>query len=612
MTTTRSARSSASDPATDYALDVVEGIIPAGPSIRAACQRHLKDLATGKRRGLRWDPQAAQRVFDYFHEVLTVEVGGEVRPFDLLPFQCFIVGSIFGWKRRTGVRRFRKAYAEIGKGSGKSPLAAGIGLYMQTADGELSAEVYAAGAKRDQSMIIFEDVVKMVDRSLRLKRAIRQLGNAIVYELRHKRSGSTFKPLAKDKKKSGRRVSCALVDELHEHQDRYTVDMLQDGFKGRTQPLMLVTTNSGHDRDSICFEWHTHAVAVAAGLREDDELFAFVCDLDPGDDPLEDESCWPKTNPGLGHIIFEDYLRSQVHTARTIPGRENAIRRLNFCEWTDSDVGWVTRQSWTAVEEDFGPYVHGRLQENFLGPTETEMGAQCFIGLDLSFVHDLTAMALAFPDGDDLLCWVEYFTPAESAREREEKTQKPYPLWIQTGLAHGSPGKVIRMESLATRLAEVQARYDVEWVAYDRYRHKELDRDLAALNVKLPMIEHPQGFRRGGLLKGVKDKHGRLLKGQDGKELENPLWMPGSVQALESRILESRIRIQPSAITRTQVSSVVLRQDPAGTANHIFDKAKATWHIDGIAALAMAVGAAEMRLPSRDLRAFLNNPVVAR
>lgn len=609
---TKSARNSASDPATDYALDVREGLVVAGPSIRAACERHLRDLETGAKRGLQWDPAAAQRVFEYFHQVLTVEVGGEVVPFDLLPFQQFVVGSIFGWKRRTGQRRFRRAYFEGGKGSGKSPLAAGIGCYMMTSDGELSAEVYAAGAKREQSMIIFEDVVKMVQRSKRLRRAVRELGNNIVYELRHKRSGSVFKPLARDKKKSGRRVSCALVDELHEHQDRYTVDMLQDGFKGRTQPLMLVTTNSGHDRESICYEWHTHALAVVQGLKDDDELFAYVCDLDPGDDPLEDEGCWAKTNPGLGATITWDYLRSQVLNARSIPGRENEIRRLNFCEWTDASEGWITRQSWTACEEELGFYRGGRLVEDQFGPTETDSGAQCFVALDLSFVHDLTAMALVFPDGDELLAWVEYFTPAESARERENKTGKAYPLWIKEGLVHPSPGKVIRMEHLAARLAEVQARYDVEWVAYDRYRHKELDRDLASLNVVLPMIEHPQGFRRAGLLRGVKDKHGNVVKGPDGKELENPLWMPGSVQQLESRIMEERIRIQPSAITRGQVSAVVVRQDPAGTANRIFDKAKATWHIDGIAALAMAVGAAEMRLPVRNLRGFLDKPVIAR
>ena len=44
----------------------------------------------------------------------------------------------------------------------------------------------------------------------------------------------------------------------------------------------------------------------------------------------------------------------------------------------------------------------------------------------------------------------------------------------------------------------------------------------------------------------------------------------------------------------------------------MFDKKKAVGRIDGIVALAMAVGAAEMRLPRLDLSGFLNNPVVVR
>ena len=127
--------------------------------------------------------------------------------------------------------------------------------------------------------------------------------------------------------------------------------------------------------------------------------------------------------------------------------------------------------------------------------------------------------------------------------------------------------------------------------------------------VYAPWIEHPQGFRRGGQLL---DRQGRPVKGPDGKPLENPLWMPDSINQLEARIIENNIVVQPSEVTRWQVSSVAIRQDPAGTGNRVFDKKKAVGRIDGIVALAMAVGAAEMRLPRLDLSGFLNNPVVVR
>ena len=58
-----------------------------------------------------------------FSDCLTLEGGV---PFDLQPFQAFIVGSCFGWYLK-GWRRFRTAYVETGKGR-KTPLAAGIGF----------------------------------------------------------------------------------------------------------------------------------------------------------------------------------------------------------------------------------------------------------------------------------------------------------------------------------------------------------------------------------------------------------------------------------------------------------------------------------------------------
>ncbi|OOV68208.1 hypothetical protein B1742_25785, partial [Enterobacter kobei] len=57
---TRSTSSSV-DPATQYAMDVTEGNVIAGPDIRHACNRHLRDLKDGKNRGLAWNEDAITR-----------------------------------------------------------------------------------------------------------------------------------------------------------------------------------------------------------------------------------------------------------------------------------------------------------------------------------------------------------------------------------------------------------------------------------------------------------------------------------------------------------------------------------------------------------------------
>ena len=117
---------------TQYAQDVIEGKIVTGKAVRAACQRHLNDL---NRSDLIFDEDACNKAIGFFEVVLRLNGGEhEGRPFILLGWQAFIIGSLFGWKTEDGYRRFRVAFIETAKGSGKTPLAAGVGAFRVLGD----------------------------------------------------------------------------------------------------------------------------------------------------------------------------------------------------------------------------------------------------------------------------------------------------------------------------------------------------------------------------------------------------------------------------------------------------------------------------------------------
>ena len=138
-------RSSSDDAVTEYAQSVVDGVRTAGPHVRAQCARHLKDLKDGKKRGLVWNLDESNKAQRFYSNVLKLNGGDyEGKPFDLLPWQKFVIGSLFGWQGSDGYRRFRVAYVETAKGSGKSPLAAGVGMKGLVADNEPRAEIYSA------------------------------------------------------------------------------------------------------------------------------------------------------------------------------------------------------------------------------------------------------------------------------------------------------------------------------------------------------------------------------------------------------------------------------------------------------------------------------------
>ncbi len=107
-------------PVETYARAVVDGKIVAGQLVKLACKRHLDDLISGVERGLFWDAEAAQHAISFFSHLRHSTGEWANQPFELQLWQCFVIGSLYGWKRADGLRRFRTAYVEVARKNGKS------------------------------------------------------------------------------------------------------------------------------------------------------------------------------------------------------------------------------------------------------------------------------------------------------------------------------------------------------------------------------------------------------------------------------------------------------------------------------------------------------------
>jgi phage terminase large subunit-like protein len=553
------------DRATKYAQDVVDGLYVVNDYVWASCKRHLEDL---QRKDIIYDVAASDRAYTFFEKFLRLNGGQfEGKPFVLHPAQSFIVGSIFGWKKKTGFRRFRRAYVEIGKGNGKSPLAAGIGLYGLIADKEPRAEIYAAATKLDQAKILFRDAKAMVQLSPELHRILTVTGGDQKPNMAYIQTGSFFRPIAsEDEGQSGPRPHMALCDEVHEHKNRTTMELLERGFKFRQQPLLFMITNSGFDKTTICWEEHDHAVKVALGILQDDDTFSYVCGMDEGDDPLVDESCWIKANPLLGTILTEDYIRGLVKQATEQPGKKNNIMRLHFCVWTDSASAWMPENLWRPCEV------------KNLQPDKTR---PCYVGVDLSGKRDLTAIARVWKNDDGTFdAIVDLFTPEETMRDREKIDRVPYHDWARDGFIHAIPGRAINLKHIVPFLGTWSGETDFEKVAYDRWRIDLLKEELDSQGVEIPLEEFGQGFKS----------------------------MAPAIEAIEEAIVNKKLRVRYNPVLRWNVACAVTIMDEAEGKK--FAKNKSTGRIDGIVALTMAMALA-VRQDSVNIEQFINNPVKA-
>lgn len=568
------------DRTTAYAKAVASGREIAGPHVRDACARHLRDLKDGPKRGLTWDLDAANRLIQFFPDILRLTGGEhEGQPFHLHNWQAFVVGSLFGWKKGE-YRRFRTAFIETGKGSGKSPLGAGIGVYMTVADGEPRAESYMAAVDKAQAAIPFRDAIAMIKLSDELREVFTLSGGeGKEWNAAHPQSGSWMRPLSSESQgrgKSGYRPHFILLDEVHEHPTGAMVEWLQKGIKGRRQPLTVMITNSGVDRTSVCFEYHTHGAAVAAGEIEHDQFFSYICGVDEDDDPFEDEideklgypRSWAKANPSIGVTFPVSYLQGEVDKSRGMPSTESVTRRLNFCQWVDAENPWIDGDLWRACEVDDLP----ELDEDFV----------VAMGLDLSSKRDLTAAARAKRVGDEVHAEVRFYTPKDTLKERERTDRVPYALWVDEGHLIAVPGRAVGYDFVVNDLGEWLTE-DGSSLAFDQWRMEDFQSSMDDAGIDSWMYEGPDA--PGGIgLRMV-----RHAQGFGGGASDSALWMPRSISELEDLILEGRLKVKRNPALTYCSASAVLEQDATG--NKKWSKRKSLGRIDGIVALSMAVGA---------------------
>jgi len=583
------------DPVTQYALDVTAGRIVAGRLVRKACERHLADLANGAERGLRFDVDAALRAIGFFP--LLRHYKGEwgplpgVRklglPIILEAWEKFIIGSLFGWKRADGTRRFRKLYLEVARKNGKTLLAAGIAILLAFFDGEAGAEVYSVASKRDQAKLVWSDADQLIKHNPGLASRVGRYALSLV----HEPTASVFRPLGRDSDSdTGINAHGGIVDELHALESRDVLTQVETSMSARRQPILAIITTAGKKRESVWADERADAGAIVEGRADDDSVLALIYTLDgydspePGvvpDDPF-DEAVWPKANPNLGVSVNIDTLREAAAKARRSPaawsgymqfrmnvGQQQSTRAISIDEWDacsgrlEDETGELeTYEAWYA--RTFPPERLERTDEAvpadaviFLGHAP---GAGAYGGLDLASVRDLTAFILLFRDDAtgiyDVL--VRFWCPEDGVAERSASDHVPYADWVREGFLIATPGNVTDYDFVRHEIIALALRYSLGQIGYDAWNATQLALDLSS---------------SGASMIPIHQTHAGLA----------PAW-----RELEKLILERKLRHGGHPILRWMAGNVEVELDAAGNAKP--SKRHSSERIDGMVALDMALG----------------------
>lgn len=543
---------------TKYAQNVRAGRIVAGPLVRLACERHLRDLkawGSAKRKGrpFYFDTAAASRAIDFFeHELVLADMldeDGDPTPFIVQDWQAFILGSVFGWKKADGHRRFRTAYIETGKGSGKTPLGAGIGLYCLVADGQAYPEVYSAAVSQKQANITWEDARRMVAGAPRLRKYV----EASAHALRGRGdTGGKFEAISSEYRAlQGKRPHCAIIDEVHEHPNRQVVTQMRRGTKRNQDAVIVELTNSGYDRESVCYEHHEYSRRVLEQMIEADTWFAYVCGLDEGDS-FTDRAVWPKANPNIGITIDWSYLQEAVDEAVGMPAAEADVRRLNFCEWVEKQSNFIPSKAWLAGRRETPPDLEG----------VSPIGA-----IDLGLTDDMSAFALVWRlSGERYYARVWYFVPEAAIKARPHR---PWNAWRKSPHLTVHEGDVTDFAQMRQAVSRIASAAGCRTIAFDKRFAVQLAQELKGEGFL--MIDTPQGF-----------------------------YLNEATRKMEALIKAGDLLHDGDPITNWQASNVVVTRGTRGDIRP--DKERSGDKIDGIVATIMALGRAALQGPKKQSR----------
>lgn len=520
-----------------YATDILTGAIVSGKLLKLCAKRFIEDLKCGPSRGIHFDKKAAQHVVDYFATLRHSKgewgprVGNKTGdPFVLSPWQVFILANIFGFKRADGTRRFRRVHIEVARKNGKTTLLAGIGLYMLAYDDEPGAEVYSIATKKEQAREIFDEAVRMAQKSKFLSAKVHFSGGKLPTNISILGTASKFQLQASDYGTAdGKNVHCLLADELHQHPTRLLYDAYAQATGARRQPIIFAITTAGYDTMGVCFAQRKIGENILVGnvaVEDGDSFFAYIACINEADrdgknadDPM-DERNWIKANPNLGISVKLDNMREEAAIARVDATALNAFlcKRLNV--WVTQEIAWMSPEKWALCNHAgnlISPIV---LRERAI---ERLKGRICIGGLDLSAKHDLTAFALVFPpckeeveytplpqtrqqihfrepvtftekvikEGDpywSVLVWS--WVPKDVILERVKKDRVHYDVWEREKYLRTCPGSVIDHEFIYKEIVELKKQFQFNDIAFDSWNaqwiaKKLLDDGFKAESVKM-------------------------------------------------------------------------------------------------------------------------------
>lgn len=474
------------------------------------------------------------------------------KPVKLSPEQWVWLEDIYGSKTRTFI-------LSIPRKNAKTSFSAMIVLlHLVGPEAVPNGQLYSTANSKDQASVLFKLAAKMVRMSHTL---VDYVGiRDTIKELYCAEVGTIYKALSADSTTAMGMSPCLHINDEGGQVSgpvNLLFEALETASAAQESPLTIViSTQAPTDADFL-------SIMIDDALTGADPTVKVRIYQVPIDADVFDPKVVAAAQPNW-HLMNHEEVYKMMRDAQRMPSKEATYRNLVCNQRVEAKNPFVSRSVWME---------NGETAE--IDPREKVYG-----GLDLSSTSDLTSLELVGEQSGavESMFWL----PEEGLAEKSRNDRVPYDTWHKQGFLSTTPGRSIEYEYIAFALREVFDRYNIEQIAFDRYNMKFLR----------PWLEKA-GFTEQELEKFVEFGQGFVS-------------MSPAIRELESKLLQKQLKHGGHPVLTMCAANATTINDPAG--NRKFVKSKAKGRIDGMVALAMAVGVMPNSAQIEDLNGFLANP----
>lgn len=394
----------------------------------------------------------------------------------LVPFQCFYLVNIFGWRFKNEPYRYRYRQVDlfIARKCSKSFLAALIIIILMLTEDDYS-KFYSICLDRSLAGEIKDAIKEIIDVSPNLNKYFK-VPKSLSGKIECLITKSIFQARTSEANRNNAvKPSCFIADEFAAMKDNKNFNALKSGQRSVKNPLTIICTTAYEEDKSPMLEELDYLKKIYRGLEFDDRLFALV--YYASENHLFDEIGIHMANP----------LRIEKNYQEIRDARKNAIAKPTERDeyLTKSMNHFVPKNSGTAFI-DIQKLRQCKLEKPFNWKGKTVYG-----GLDLALTRDNVAFSILCYENGKVYSKSWAFIPSERIDEKNKVERTDYYRFIDKKWCYACGDEIVGYSFIEGFIMNLEKNMGVKIhsIGYDVANGRSTAEKLSNAGIKMVQVK---------------------------------------------------------------------------------------------------------------------------